>query len=134
MDNENTFLVKERANSINNHDTSGFIDADLFSEKTEIAPGGTGNYIQAFFNILNTSVGAGLLALPFAFRSGLILGPLLLLFVCILACFNYSFMLYVTEKTQKFSYKEIAIVAFNKYFGTIFEFTNFLFNFGALVG
>eukprot|EP01080_Neovahlkampfia_damariscottae_P007079 gene7079-11242_t len=112
-----------------------YTEPDLFSEKkTQMVPGGTGNYVQAFFNILNTSVGAGLLALPFAFRSGLVLGPLLLLFVCVLAVFNYSFMLYVTEKTQKFSYKEIAIVAFNKYVGTIFELTNFLFNFGALVG
>lgn len=43
-------------------------------------------------------------------------------------------MIYLSDLTGKFSFKEIAVVGFNKYAGVIFEATNLLFNIGGIVG
>jgi amino acid permease len=43
-------------------------------------------------------------------------------------------MLYLSEKTKKFSFKDIAVVVFNKHVGNIFEGTNLLFNVGGIIG
>eukprot|EP01080_Neovahlkampfia_damariscottae_P010248 gene10248-2667_t len=135
MSSEKQQLINETDSIIipvaNIYEDTDSLKGDFDEDGTPI---GKGNYFQAFFNVLNTTIGAGLLSLPFAFRAGLILGPLLLIFVCFLACFNYTAMIYLSEKTKKFSFKEIAVVVFNKHVGNVFEGTNLLFNVGGIVG
>ena len=57
-----------------------------------------------------------------------------MIFGCCLACFNYTAMIYLCEVTKKFSFKDVAVVVFNKHVGNIFEGTNLLFNIGGIVG
>jgi amino acid permease len=94
------------------------------------------NALSILFNLINTTVGSGILALPFAFReAGLVLGPILLFIVSILSCYTLFILLSSAKETNCFTYKELAEKMFPwKITGYIFEIVIFLFCFGALVG
>jgi hypothetical protein len=69
---------------------------------------GTGTFFGTVANLVNSAVGAGMLAVPFAFQaSGLALGTLILIFFTTLATFSMHIIGRAQKKTNARTYQEI---------------------------
>jgi solute carrier family 38 (sodium-coupled neutral amino acid transporter), member 2 len=81
----------------------------LINSKVQIKVTETkGTLFSSFFNLTNTTVGGGTLTLPIAIRHcGLVLGVLLMLSIGVLAVYTFHCILAASEKTNKFTNKEI---------------------------
>lgn len=88
------------------------------------------------FNLVNTTIGAGVLSLPFAFHeSGMLGGPIMLLCISLLSCYTLFVLMNCADKVQKFSYKELATAIFPvRFMGHVMEAVLFFFCFSGLVG
>jgi amino acid permease len=90
--------------------------------------------LGALFNMLNTTVGASLLSMPFAYRTtGIITSTLLLFFISILIIYTYYLLIQIAEKTGSMTFQEISEKSFGPTFGYISETCVFLFCFGCIV-
>eukprot|EP00164_Ancoracysta_twista_P007677 GFYU01010942.1.p1 GENE.GFYU01010942.1~~GFYU01010942.1.p1 ORF type:complete len:457 (-),score=106.05 GFYU01010942.1:128-1498(-) len=73
-------------------------------------PRGKSHLTAAIFNAANSSLGAGVLALPFAFQqSGLILGLMLLAGVCVMNDFSFRLLIFSYERTGSDTYDDMAL-------------------------
>ena len=82
----------------------------------------TGTIFGSVVTISNTALGAGVVALPFAMRmSGIIPGIIIFLFVCFIALYTMHLLIICSNKTDSFSYKDIAIKTFGPNVAILFE-------------
>lgn len=78
--------------------------------------------ISSIFNLINTTIGAGILALPLAIQQcGMILGVFLTFFVGILCSYSLHCLLVASKLTRKYSYKDLAVQSIGKWAGPLFE-------------
>lgn len=88
---------------------------------------------STYFNLVNTSIGAGILALPFACKvAGVVGGIVLLIGIAIIELYTAELLIICCNKTGKYSYKGLAMKVFGKYAGIIFELANVVLCFGVL--
>jgi amino acid permease len=94
-----------------------------------------GSASGVLFNLINTTVGAGILALPYAFKElGIVFGVIALLIMGIIAGSTLHFLAVASAERKRFSYKELAIDVFGtKIAGVIFELTIVIVSGGALI-
>lgn len=94
----------------------------------------SGSVTSATFNLLNATLGAGILAVPFAFKSfGVIFGPITLSIAAIVSIISGIFLVQVSLATGKNSYKSIAHHLLGRFGGPIFEMFVFLLAFGGVL-
>lgn len=95
-----------------------------------------GTAFGVLFNLINTTVGSGILALPFAFRElGLVCGAIALLIMGVIATSTLHFLNVSCHARHRYSYKELAVDVFRtKVAGIIFELTIIIVGAGALIG
>lgn len=94
------------------------INAQMKQDKEQ----GTASPFGILFNLVNTTIGAGIVTLPFAHQScGIVLGPIFLLTVAFMACYSLWLLLLSSAKTQKYSYRELAVHVFGHWSGIFFE-------------
>ncbi len=95
---------------------------DIISNFNKIKNSNIYNYFSIVFNISNTALGAGILTLPYTVhKCGLILAPLLLIFMFLFTCVSVHMLIYSAEKTKKDSYKEIGSEIFKETLGKKFS-------------
>ncbi len=104
------------------------------SSSSSSSVGGNSSMLSSVVNLTNTILGAGLLALPFAFRlSGLGLGLLFLIFVWLFSALSFDVLGRAAQLTGLFTYKEIALKAYGKPLAIISELCILLYTFLSLV-
>ena len=70
---------------------------------------------SAMFNLANTTLGAGIVSIPFFFsQCGIVLGTVLLLIIAQLSAYASVLLVEAAQTTNKWSYMEIAEAAFGK--------------------
>ena len=96
--------------------------------------GGAASLPMSVFNLTNTSVGAGVLALPFFFRStGLLLGSIVMITVAIMSAFSLRLLVDCGSLGVKgTSYADIAAAAFGRVGTKMVQLVMFLLTFGAI--
>jgi sodium-coupled neutral amino acid transporter 11 len=96
--------------------------------------GGNAGLFSSIVNLTNTILGAGLLAIPFAFRlSGVGLGLIFLTFVWMASALSFDVLARAAHLTGLFTYKEIAMRAWGKPLALISELCILLYTFLNLV-
>jgi len=110
-------------------------DSDLvFTDHEGIDPKlVTATVFSSLFNLTNTIVGAGVLALPFAFRStGVILGTIVLFGVFLLIQYSIQLLITCTKYTKASTYHGIAQAAYGKKGVTVTHIAIFITTFGTM--
>lgn len=107
-------------------------DQELITSTISETPSKRGGTVfGTLFNLINTIVGAGLLALPLAVKSsGLVVGIILLVVVVGMSIYSLFLLLKASEITGQYSYKDVAVAAYGKWSGYLFEFFVFIMSFG----
>jgi sodium-coupled neutral amino acid transporter 11 len=96
--------------------------------------GGESNLFSSVVNLTNTILGAGLLAIPFAFRlSGLGLGLGFLAFIWLASALSFDVLGRAAQLTGLYTYKEIAARSCGKPLAIISELCILLYTFLSLV-
>jgi amino acid permease len=97
---------------------------------------GTASFPSSLFNLLNTILGGGILALPQAFSmSGLLVGVIFTFFVGILSAISSTMLVEVSDKLGDIrSYKDLANRTFGTFGGFIIDICLVLFLFGTMTG
>eukprot|EP01080_Neovahlkampfia_damariscottae_P000818 gene818-9068_t len=111
------------------------VEEDAINNEKEILikddDDGTASPFSSIFNLANTTVGAGIVAIPLTIhQAGLVLGLILVFIFGLLASYTLHLLLYSSTKTKKYSFKEIAIEAFGPIAGWLFELAIVLLTFG----
>eukprot|EP01080_Neovahlkampfia_damariscottae_P009151 gene9151-1239_t len=89
-------------------------DTTYYKENEE----GQAGILSTVINIANAAVGAGVLALPYAFRcAGLIGGIVILTLTLLMTIYSLRMIVHSVEKTKKYNYDEVLQAAFGKFFG-----------------
>eukprot|EP01080_Neovahlkampfia_damariscottae_P009150 gene9150-1238_t len=92
---------------------------------------GNANIFSTVSNIANAAVGAGVLAVPYAFKcAGLIGGILILSFTISMTIYSLRMIVYCIEHTKKYNYDEVLQEAFGKFFGILMRILLGLITFG----
>jgi sodium-coupled neutral amino acid transporter 11 len=114
-------------------DDSSSHDEHAHTEEPVVQKKGTA--FGVLFNLINTTVGSGILALPFAFRElGIVFGVIGLLVMGVLAASTLHFLSVTSHIRQRFSYKELAVDVFGtRIAGIVFELTITIVGGGALI-
>ncbi len=91
--------------------------------------------LEAVVNLVNTIIGGGMLALPFALRScGVVFGSLLLVVFCGLAVYTGRLLVRCGTMGRGATLSELGMAAFGTGGRVLVEVSVVLFSFGALVG
>eukprot|EP00038_Savillea_parva_P001843 m.107828 g.107828 ORF g.107828 m.107828 type:complete len:482 (-) comp10635_c0_seq4:78-1523(-) len=109
-------------------------DGPLFQDGEKVdAALVTASVSSSLVNLTNTIVGAGVLALPFAFKStGAILGIVVLVMVYLLILMSIEFLVAATRHTTQKSYAGVAIAALGYRGNVITQIATILTTFGAM--
>jgi amino acid permease len=87
----------------------------------------------AIFNLMNYALGAGILALPYAFRqAGLIMGALLVIAVGSATIFGMFLLLSASRTAKAYGYEQLARVSYGDNFAQFVKITIIIDSFGAL--
>eukprot|EP01062_Namystynia_karyoxenos_P060414 TRINITY_DN51999_c0_g1_i1.p1 TRINITY_DN51999_c0_g1~~TRINITY_DN51999_c0_g1_i1.p1 ORF type:complete len:455 (+),score=163.23 TRINITY_DN51999_c0_g1_i1:85-1449(+) len=90
---------------------------------------------EAAVGLAQNIIGSGLLAMPYAFRSGGTVGASALLGgVAVLSIFTMALLPVLAEAYEVFSYKELAVLAGSQRLGTALEVLIFFYNMGICIG
>jgi len=115
---------------------AGGLDTGLLTGKPVVAKAKVGaTTSSSIFNMTNMIIGAGVLALPYAFRAaGLV--PAVLICVSVWMASTYSFMLLArcAEALNRFSYKEVAVETYGPFAANFSEGAILLYTLGNLIG
>lgn len=107
---------------------------DGFKVESSETQGGTSSFSGAYFNFVNSIVGAGIIGMPYAIHHcGFYLGVFLLCFVGYITYFSVNLLVETGEKLRRYSYEEIVEISFGstgKFFIVLFQ---FLLAFGAQI-
>lgn len=83
---------------------------------------GKANPFSVSFSLIQTSVGAGMLSLPYAFKSmGLVIAIIFTIFVALISFYTLWLTIKAATSVQEFSFKGVANKTLGKYAGPIFE-------------
>eukprot|EP00386_Alphamonas_edax_P007581 GDKI01025261.1.p1 GENE.GDKI01025261.1~~GDKI01025261.1.p1 ORF type:complete len:540 (-),score=102.97 GDKI01025261.1:54-1673(-) len=94
-----------------------------------------GSMKSSIFNLTSATLGAGALSLPYAiYGTGLALGTVLLLVVCLLSVLSTLYIVHVINYTELKSYEEMAMHSGGRMFALFVEVNLILFCFGTAVG
>eukprot|EP00035_Acanthoeca_spectabilis_P025306 m.457829 g.457829 ORF g.457829 m.457829 type:complete len:484 (+) comp21356_c0_seq1:80-1531(+) len=117
-----------------NKDFKGDGNAPLFQDGENVdASLVTASVFSSFINLTNTVVGAGVLALPFAFKStGVVLGIIVLFGVYSLIILSIELLVASSKHSQVKSYRGISEAAMGKYGNWLTQGAVFLSTFGAM--
>lgn len=97
----------------------------------EVKDKAKGHELSAFFNLTNTTVGAGILAIPIAIKScGLILGLILLFLTVGFAFYVFEILLVTCHQSKLYNNKELCRSVLGRIPGYLLEFFIFTFCFG----
>jgi Transmembrane amino acid transporter protein len=114
-------------------------DVDYDSEDGEddlvdiLVPGGSAGMFPTMFNLANTAIGAGTLAIPFAIsQAGLALGVIVLVVCGIMAAFSSNLLMVSAEYAGGSSYKDLAVSAFGRWGARTVEASLVLLTYGTL--
>jgi amino acid permease len=92
---------------------------------------GTASPASSIFNLANTTVGAGIVAIPLAVQqSGIILGIISIFIFGLLSSYTLHLLLHSSTQVKKYSFKDLAIEAFGTKIGPFFELAIVLLAFG----
>jgi sodium-coupled neutral amino acid transporter 11 len=110
------------------------IPTTLEDDETKPKVRGTASKIGILFNLTNTTVGTGILALPYAMRSaGLVMGIIMTLVAACTALGTLHMLLYVGSKRKRYSYKDIANNIFGRQIaGVLVEIAIIMFTVGVM--
>lgn len=107
-------------------------------------PPGKSSSLSVLFNVSNSTIGAGILAIPFSFhQSGVVLGSIILCLVCIIATLAAHFLIRACEISKEYTFKRIGMKAFQSlfkkqkhshYVGIMIDLLIIVFCFGVIVG
>jgi len=87
----------------------------------------------AIFNLMNYALGAGILALPYAFRqAGLVMGTLLVTIVGLATIFGMFLLLSASRASHAYGYEQLARVSYGDKFAQFVKITIIIDSFGAL--
>jgi amino acid permease len=103
-------------NTIISVETTSLVSKDSIDENGVASP------ISTIFNLVNTTVGAGIVAIPLVLnQGGIAVGIVLMVLMALLS--NYSLHLLISSShiAKKYSYKDLAIAAFGTWVGPLFE-------------
>eukprot|EP00002_Diphylleia_rotans_P040267 TRINITY_DN9501_c0_g1_i1.p1 TRINITY_DN9501_c0_g1~~TRINITY_DN9501_c0_g1_i1.p1 ORF type:complete len:430 (-),score=78.58 TRINITY_DN9501_c0_g1_i1:242-1531(-) len=106
------------------HSPSDDTNGDSKNERQPLLEGTPGDATvwSSIYNLVNTTVGVGVLALPYAARrAGLALGLIFLLVFGSLAGFSHMLLTWSSHKAKRATYREIATHAFGDNMGTILD-------------
>ncbi|KAL0482446.1 sodium-coupled neutral amino acid transporter [Acrasis kona] len=119
----------------NDVDDDTYIPDDEVIDEDAPVPEKKGNTFGMLFNLVNTTVGAGILALPYAFKEmGIVMGLLSLLLMGVLAAATLHFLSEASQIRRKYSYKALALDIFQtKWAGIAFESTVVIVGAGAMM-
>ena len=101
-----------------------------------IPANGNASPLSVIFNVSNSTIGAGILAIPYAFhQSGILLGCTILILVCIVTTVTSIFLLRACEISHGTSYKAIGMKAFNnsRIFSLLNDTLMIIFCFGVML-
>eukprot|EP00002_Diphylleia_rotans_P013778 TRINITY_DN2681_c0_g1_i1.p1 TRINITY_DN2681_c0_g1~~TRINITY_DN2681_c0_g1_i1.p1 ORF type:complete len:456 (+),score=95.89 TRINITY_DN2681_c0_g1_i1:46-1413(+) len=113
-------------------------DDDRASETTSLIPKEhvkpLASTFSSIFNLTNTTVGAGVLTIPYAFsKTGLLLGVALMLVVSFMAATCHMLLVDLADKTKCTSYRELAIYTFGPRAGRYMDFVIIFYTTGTLI-
>eukprot|EP01080_Neovahlkampfia_damariscottae_P008732 gene8732-680_t len=110
----------------------------IYSEEEEeefIKGKGEASLFSTVANLLNVTVGAGILLLPYAFKNaGLAGGLIMYFFVTTLTAYSLYMVTMTIDKCEKFTLEETAEAAFGKVFGFICKMMIVLLTVGMTIG
>ena len=93
--------------------------------------GGTATLKGTVFNLINTVIGAGLLALPQAVQmNGIVLGCGMVILVAVLADITCNMLLYATDTVHETNFGKISLLLAGKVVKFFVDLIIFLLNFG----
>jgi len=96
---------------------------------------GSSSFLSSVFNLSNTILGGGILALPYAFASaGLVSGLILTVLVVVLCGFSANLLIICGAFCSGPSFKNIAVASFGKFGAKFTEVVLILLTFGILCG
>jgi hypothetical protein len=91
-----------------NHETTPPVAYPEITLETPKTGQGAGIF-SSVMNVVNAAVGAGVLALPYAFKcTGLVLGLLVLLFIVLMTLYSCTLLARCMDKTGLVSYEKLA--------------------------
>ncbi|ELP94964.1 vacuolar amino acid transporter, putative [Entamoeba invadens IP1] len=97
-------------------------------------PTGSNGIFGTMFNLANTIIGSGTLAIPLAFQfSGYVGGPVLLLVAWFLSAFAMYLLTYVCVKTHMWTYKEISEKIGGKWLSYLVQISIFCYTTGTCI-
>jgi solute carrier family 38 (sodium-coupled neutral amino acid transporter), member 11 len=84
--------------------------------------------------VANAAVGAGILAIPYAFRqSGFILGVFIVLSVGVFTAFSLNLVGRLIVRSQKFTYETLTIFVFGRWAGYVIKFITIVLPCGSMI-
>lgn len=87
----------------------------------------------AIFNLMNYALGAGILALPYAFKqAGIVLGAGMVAIVGSATIFSMMLLLGASKATKSYGYEQLARIAYGDRFAQVVKVTIIIDSFGAL--
>ncbi|ELP89423.1 vacuolar amino acid transporter, putative [Entamoeba invadens IP1] len=93
------------------------------------------SFLGTVFNLSNTIIGSGTLAIPFAFlHAGWGMGIILLVVACFLSATTMIFLDIAADATGKFTYKEISYAVGGKYLSIVTQLSAFCYTTGTCIG
>jgi sodium-coupled neutral amino acid transporter 11 len=117
--------VQEDGEQIELDDMAGEPPSDQSQAKPDI--------LGAIFNLMNYALGAGILALPYAFKqAGLIMGFALVALVAAATIFGMFLLLSASRVAQAYGYEQLARTSFGDGFAQVVKVTIIVDSFGAL--
>lgn len=109
---ENPLIIKDESSSINGN------SVEIKDEEIQ----GTAHWLSVYFNLINSTVGAGIVAIPLVLNQcGIIVGIIMMVLNALLANYSLHLLILSSHIKKKYSYKDLAIEAFGKWVGPIFE-------------
>jgi amino acid permease len=101
-------------------------------ENVSVLKDGNGNFFSSTLTLVQTSVGAGMLAIPYAFKSmGLIPALVLVIGVAMLSFYTLWMLLKTADAVKEYNLKAIGTKLYGPFMGYFFEFGIFFICFGA---
>jgi amino acid permease len=100
---------------------------------SERDPNAKPDILGAIFNLMNYALGAGILALPYAFRqAGVVLGTSLVLIVAVATIFGMFLLLESSRVTKAYGYEQLARISYGDKFAQFVKICIIVDSFGAL--
>lgn len=101
-----------------NQNTSEKIFSAEQQEVSNREPEGEASMFSTVANVANAAVGAGILAIPYAFmNAGLVAGMLICISTSLLTAYCLRMLIFCIDKSNKFTYEQVIQFAFGKWIG-----------------